>query len=168
MSLESDPFQAFMESVPATLSNPESMESLDLRALELLTGKERAKALDVLRELLKQGDVRAVHAVERLVLEELFGDLRNLIEGLLQGELRFPEVGVAAMIALQRLDETFVQNPVTANHLERMDRNAKLRLADIRAESQESWEEVLMLLYEMMIRRFATSCTVSQCSRGIK
>ena len=122
------------------------MESLDLRALELLTGKERANALDVLRELLQQGDVRAVHAVERLVLEELFGDLRSLVESLLKGGLHFPEIGVAAMIALWRLDETFVQNPVTVNHLELMDRNTKLRLADIRAESQESWEEILMFL----------------------
>lgn len=146
LSLESDPFQAFMDSVPATLSNPDSMESLDLRSLELLTGKERAEAIGVLRALLKRGDVRAVHAVEQLVLEELFGDLADLVEGLIQGELRHPEVGVAAMVALRRLDDALTTIPVKPGLLASMDTRARLRLADIRAESEESWKEILLIL----------------------
>ncbi|MGC6492601.1 MAG: hypothetical protein ACON5B_07125 [Myxococcota bacterium] len=158
MSLNAKRFRAFMESVPATFSNPDSMEYLDMRALELLTGTERAKALDVLRGLLKQGDVRAVYAVEHLKLEELFGDLLELAEGLLAGELRFPEVGVAAMVALQRVDKAFIEIPVTPDHLEWMDSAAKLRLADIRAESQASWEDILLILlrdHDAKVRRRA-------------
>lgn len=148
MSFNTDPLRDFMESVPASLANPDSMMSLDLRALEALTGNDKAQAQDVLQRLLAAGDVRAVYAVERLEIQELYRVLEQLSDALMQGDLAFPEVGVAAMVALERLGESGKQNDFTTKHLDHLDKNAKLRVADIRAESEEGWQEVLLRLLE--------------------
>ena len=105
------------------------------------------------RALHSEGFASRKETLPTLVMEPLtrclqVGERGGEADALMQGDMAVPEVGVAAIVALESLGRANRHRALTTKHLAHLDKNAKLRVADIRAESEEGWQGILLRLLE--------------------